>query len=447
MDVLHLTHQFAPETRGGVESYVQELVAEQRAQGLDVRVLTGTHRPRPRVELEETELDGVPLYRLHRDDLYFDHPFKAWHPGVERELLAFLERMRPALVHVHQWIRLAPNLVELVKRAGFPAVLTLHDHYSGCPRAFRTRPDESACLRPLSVASCLDCVPRYGYESPAELAEGIELFHDQMRSELAMADVVLVAVSSTADIVAASLGLPRERFTVLALGHRERFGGVRPPAWRAGEPFRFAYWGSIGRHKGVGVLIEAFRRCAAGRPPGSVELHVLGGFESQAYEDELRHAAAGCATTFHGPFPSAALPALGPHAAVFPSTCLETFGLVLDECFELGLPAIVSDLGALAARAGAAALRVPPGDAAALARVLARLVDEPETCAELRSAVPRAPWTVRAHLAELERHYSAARVGAGRARAEPLPSERRIAYLWRQRESALARLTPPGGPC
>ena len=31
---------------------------------------------------------------------------------------------------------------------------------------------------------------------------------------------------------------------------------------------------------------------------------------------------------------------------------LETFGIVLDECCELGLPCIVSDRGALAVRAG-----------------------------------------------------------------------------------------------
>ena len=35
MKVLHVTHQYAPETTGGVESYVADLVAAQRAAGLE----------------------------------------------------------------------------------------------------------------------------------------------------------------------------------------------------------------------------------------------------------------------------------------------------------------------------------------------------------------------------------------------------------------------------
>jgi glycosyltransferase involved in cell wall biosynthesis len=446
MDVLHLTHQYAPETRGGVESYVTELVAEQRAAGLDAQVLTGTHQPRARVTLEALEVAGVPVHRLHRDDLFFDHHVKGWHPGVERALDEFLARTRPRLVHVHQWIRLTSNVVELVKRRGLPVVLTLHDYYSSCPRAFRMRPGASACLRPLSVESCLDCVPRYGHESAEELADGIRLFRDQMAAELGQADVLLVAVSSTAEIVGASLGLARERFHVLPLGHRERFGAVRlaPPV--AGAPFRFAYWGSVGRHKGITVLIEAFRRLCAAAPAGALELHVLGGFERPEFEAELRTLAQGLPLTFHGPFRSEELPALAPHAGVFPSTCLETFGLVLDECFELGLPCIVSDHGALAARAGQAALRARPGDAAHLAELMARLVAEPATWHALRAAIPRHVPSVAEHCRELARLYEQARIRAREPHAEPLPAERRIALLWRQRESALARLTPPGGP-
>src|SRR2546421_627180 len=106
MDVLHVVHQFAPETRGGSESYVRDVVLGQ----------------------------------------------------------------------------------------GIPAVVTLHDFYSSCPRAFRMRKGDAACRRPLSVQSCIDCVPRFGHEPREELAAGIELFADSYRSELLLASAVLVAV-------------------------------------------------------------------------------------------------------------------------------------------------------------------------------------------------------------------------------------------------------------
>ncbi len=40
MDVLHIIHQFPPESRGGSESYLFDVAQRQRARGLDVAVLS-----------------------------------------------------------------------------------------------------------------------------------------------------------------------------------------------------------------------------------------------------------------------------------------------------------------------------------------------------------------------------------------------------------------------
>jgi glycosyltransferase involved in cell wall biosynthesis len=446
MDVLHITHQFAPETRGGIESYLADVVAAQRAGGLDARILTGTHRPAPTVGIEQLALDDLPLLRLYRDDIYFDHHAKAWHPEVERALAALLERERPGLVHVHQWIRLTNNLVELARLRGFPVVVTLHDFYSSCPRAFRMRPGDGACHRPLTPESCRDCVPRYGHEDEREIDEGIALFRDQMRSELELAGALIVAVAATADLIAGTTGVARERFTVLPLGYRPRFARAPLPPPRPDEPFRFAYWGGVARHKGVPVLLSAFQELVRRRPERPVELHVLGGIATDELERELRELARGLPVRLHGAFATAELERVSPHAGVFPSTCLETFGLVLDECFELGLPSIVADHGALPGRAGAAALRVRPGDEGDLAAAMERLLCEPATYRALRAALPAPGPTVAQHCAELERIYARARAGASTPCAARVEPHRRVAYLLRQRESALARLVPPGGP-
>ncbi len=444
MDVLHLCHQFAPETRGGVEAYVTDLVAAQHGEGVDVHVLCGSHVPWERVGIEELRVGEVPVHRLHRDDRYFDLYTKAWHPGVEAALRAFLRTRRPRVVHIHQWIRLTTDLVEIVQGEGIPAVVTLHDFYLSCPRAFRLRTDGTACARPVGPASCRDCVPRYGHEHDREIDLGIELFAAQSRAELTMADAVLVGVGSTADLLAATLGLPRELFAVLSLGYRRRFPGLPPlPAPRADEPLRFAFWGGVAPHKGVRELVAAMRMLAASPPAArAIELHVLGGFATEDFARELRAAARGLPVTFHGPFRTADLRLLRPAVGVFPSTCLETFGIVLDECFELGLPCIVSDRGALAARAGGGGLAVPAGDAAALAAAMRRLADEPELWHTLRAGAPALPPDLPTHVAALDAIYRAA--AARRAAAGPpvggVPLADRIALLLCQRESALAQL-------
>lgn len=439
MDVLHVIHQFAPETRGGSESYLLDVARRQRALGIDAQVLTGTMQARNEVVVEDLDVEGVPVHRLHRDDLYFDHHAKMWHPEVERKFDELLARWKPRVLHVHHWVRLTCNLVQLAWDRQVPAVVTLHDYWTSCPRAFRRRVDDAACRRVLSPASCGDCVPRHGYEQPGEIAAGIEQFRDHYRAELSLARAVLVTVGSTADLLAATTGVPRDRYSVLPLGYAPRWPGKpRLAAPRADEPLRFAFWGGVGRHKGVDVLVAAFRQLLQ-RTGRRCELHVLGGIDTPELERELHAAAVGLPVAFHGAFTPEQLRAAAPHVGVFPSTCLETYGLVLDECFELGLPCITSDLGALPERCGGAGLVAKAGDAVALTDAMARLADEPGLWARLVAAIPTASPTLDAHVEALnDVYHRACTLPPKDWFAGPVPAHRRIWFLLKQRESALS---------
>jgi glycosyltransferase involved in cell wall biosynthesis len=446
MDVLHVIHQFAPETRGGSEGYVLEVARAQRQGGLDAQVLAGSMQWRPQAELAgPAPVEGVPVFRLHRDDLYFDHHVKAWHPGVTELFRGLLRAHRPRVVHLHHWVRLSSDLVVTAHEEGVPVVITLHDFYTSCPRAFRQRPGDAACKRPVGAASCWDCVPKYGHESRGELELGVELFAQSYRAELAHAARVLVAVGTVADLLAATTGVPRARYEVLPLGYAPRFPGLpRLAAHRPGqERFRFAFWGGVGRHKGVRHLIDGYR-ALCGRHD-DCDLHVLGGFETPEYEQELRAAAAGLRVTFHGAFDPAQLRAVAPHCGVFPSTCLETFGIVIDECFELGLPCITSDLGALPGRVGKAGLVTPANDVEALLTAMDLLASNRDRWQELRAAIPPPPPSLAEHVAALATIYGAASPPATPFTG-PVPLLGRLHFLQVQRDTALTRLCPPGGP-
>lgn len=446
MDVLHVIHQFPPESRGGSESYALDLAMRQRDRGLSVEVLTGTMHAAETVQLVSDEVEGLRVHRLHRNDLFFDHHVKMWHPGVEARFEAFLREQRPSLVHVHHWVRLTCNLIEVCERVGIPAVVTLHDYYTSCPRAFRRRADDVACRRVVSAESCGTCVPRYGYEPPHEIADGIELFADHYRAELSLARAVLVTVGSTADLLSKTTGVARARYRTLPLGYKQRFSSMSALAPHEGNPLSFAFWGGIGRHKGVDVLLQALRKVCDTRPDRA-QLHVLGGFESPAFETELRALADGLPVTFHGAFDAAQLHAANPHVGVFPSTCIETFGLVLDECFELGLPCITSDLGALPERAGGAGLSTRAGDAEGLAAAMLRFLDEPDLWRELQSKIPAPSPSLDEHVDALLQIYEQARTEpAPEPQFPAVPNERRLAFLMKQRDTAMSKLIPPGGP-
>ncbi len=445
MDVLHVLHQFPPETRGGSESYVHDLARLQRSVGIDAQVLTGSIQPWPEVGIDEYEYHGIPVHRLHRNDSYFDHHIKVWHPGVGDVFAQFLMQHRPKVVHLHHWVRLTSDLVSIAHGLGIPAVVTLHDVYSTCPRAFRSRPDDPACSRPVGGESCWQCVPKYGHESQEELREGVDLFADSLRRELALAHTVLVAVPAIADLLARYSGLPRDRYRVLSLGYRARFPGApKLLGPKPGETFRFAFWGGVGPHKGVRVTIEALRRLLA--TGAKAELLVMGGFDYPDFERQLREQAKDLPVRFSGAFVHEQLHAAHPHCGVFPSMCIETFGLVINECFELGLPCIVSDIGAFPHRVGGGGLVTKANDPDSIATAMRRILEEPGLYQQLAAHLPQPSPDLETHMQSLSAIYAEAGQGPlPEPCAPPVSPLRRMQFLMTQRDSALNRLMPPGG--
>lgn len=440
--ILHVTHQFPPETDGGLESAVSGWIRAQQRQGHHPMVLTGSLQPRQPTQVStETVLGDVPCWRLHRGDLYFDHHAKSWDPDAARLSRWVMRQAKPDLVHVHQWLRLTHNLVELADRNGTPAVVTLHDYYASCPRAFRMRADSDACDRVLGPDSCRDCVPRYGFERPEEIDESIALFRDAMRVELQLARKLIVAVDSTADLVARTLGVPREQFVTVPLGQRPRFAAPLPEP-SPGRPFTFAYWGGVARHKGVLELLRAFQK-VHGRLGDAVALAVLGGVETPELEAQLKELAAGLPVSFHGPFDSARLAEVQPDCGVFLSRCLETFGIVLDECFSMGRPAVVTHLGALGERAGDAALRVDPADGDAVAHAMERIATDPGLRDQLVAAIPAPGPDPDAVAGQIESIYRDA-IQAPRPTVAPVADVRRAAFLALQRETAYQQILGAG---
>lgn len=452
MDVLHVIHQFPPESRGGSESYLLDIAQRQRARGLDAQVLTGSLHARSDVTLDPVEdVEGVPVYRLHRNDLYFDHHAKMWHPEVEELIERKLREWRPALLHVHHWVRLTCNLAEIATRLDIPVVLTLHDYFTSCPRAFRRRLgnaiEDLSCKRVLSADSCASCVPVYGHEPERELIAGVELFADHFRAEVALARTALVAVSSTADLLSEMTGMPRERYETLPLGYHPRFAGLpQLPDPQPAAPLRFCYWGTIGRHKGVDVLLHAFRQVHEQRP-GRSELHVLGEPSSPKFEAELQPLTEGLPVTMHGAFDAEKLHGARPDVGIFPSTCLETYGLVLDECFELGRPCITSDLGAVAERGEVAGLTSRAGDASDLAAKMLRFLDEPELWQQLAGRVPPLAMGRQEHVDRLLAIYDRAKeTPAPSPHYPPVTAMARIMFLQLQRETSLDKIRDQEGP-
>jgi hypothetical protein len=107
---------------------------------------------------------------------------------------------------------------------------------------------------------------------------------------------------------------------------------------------------------------------------------------------------------------------------------------------------MVTDIGAIPERAGRAAIRVPPGDADALARAMGDVLARPSSCAELRAHIAPLGASPDAHVERVLAHYAAAIAAPPADRSLAVPAWRRAQLVMLQRESAQARIGPEGGP-
>ena len=268
------------------------------------------------------------------------------------------------IVHAHNllpafgWRSLAA-----ARQAGARVVLHLHQYRLVCAVGVCfTRGEE--CTR-CHGRNTLPGIVRNCRGSRAEgLVYGASLALWQRRTA-ALADAVVVPSHFAAQRLA-ELGAPLGGdVTVLA-------PPVAVPDPAAGTPAESGYALVVSRlapEKGVDVAIDACR--IAGIP-----LRIAGDGSQLA---SLRARATGGDVRFLGPVPAAELEALraGAAIALVPSRSAETFGIAAAEAMAAGLPVAGSRVGALPELLGPDAL-VAPGDAQALAAVIATLAGDRE---------------------------------------------------------------------
>ncbi len=403
MRVLHAVHGFAPEFRGGVESYVAAVAWAQRARGDDAAVLSGSDADRPPVLLSETEVSGLPVFRLeglapHTERLRD-------RPDGEELVLGLLRRLGPDVLHVHSWLRLVPNLAALAASAGIPTVATLHDVALSCPRVHRLKADLSFCRVPESPGLCAPCVKRDPWETDAEVEDELSLralFLQRERSLLAAALVPSGAQRRLLEELGAFAPGTLEVLPVALPDHPLPAATSAAPA-RTAPGLHVGHWGNLLPAKGTALLVAA----VASLPESlGVVLHLFGTASDAAFESALRASAPPGRVVFHGPYDPSDLARFPLDAAAFPSLAHESHSFTLDEAFSLGLPLVVSDAGALPGRTGERGLVVRAGDEQALADALRRLALEPGLLATLRASRPGEPaMPFEEHLTRLDAVY------------------------------------------
>jgi len=372
MKVLHVgASNFAP---GGVATYVEGVVAGQRARGHEVHLAELWPRGRGMAEVP-TALDSLAALRELR------------------------EALAPDVVHLHA-------LVHSYAEVGAASVMTAHEHAGHCASGGRyLEGSRRVCDRSFGWVNCLwgHYVDRCGSRHP--------------RNVLARFQVTREAPSFAGHWIAPS-AYSRDQLLRRGMdsGHVHHvpnpLGWIDetvPPHEESGP--RFLFLGRLVPNKGCDVLLEAM----ASVPRAN--LSILGeGPERAGLEAKSRDLGLDERVSFLG-WASAQVVARhlrASRALVVPSVWPEPFGLVALEAYREGCAVVASRVGGLAdlVRDGLTGILVPPGDPASLARALESLVDAPEAADAMGRrghAMALEGYRMEPHLEALDAVYDRAR--------------------------------------
>ncbi|MEP0915938.1 glycosyltransferase [Leptolyngbya sp. DQ-M1] len=405
MNVIQASAWFPPDSLGGVEVYLNGLVEDLSAIGLNCKVTASRAQDQPTIE----HYNAIEVYRYPSQDL---DAFRAW-----------LVENKSEIYHQHT-LRSGCGLphLQIAKELGMKTIATIHMPDVSCLRGTMMQGGHSACNGKIDLARCSAClgvskrVPTWAAKTLSHLPSSLTLsLRDRLRhsSEVRLRQLgttiatpaqvhqhqrqfdQLVESSDRIVVVCQWLydafvlnGVPESK---LVLSRHGVLVERKPTERSIHSPIRIGFLGRWQETKGVQMLAQALQLI----PNTAVELVIYATHADQHgaanREKVLAIAQSDSRIQIKPPLArSEIMDAIaGFDLLAVPSQWLETGPLVVLESFAVGTPVIGSDLGGIAelVTQGRDGWLVPAKDVKAWANAIAYLSENPGTIAQLRQGI------------------------------------------------------------
>jgi glycosyltransferase involved in cell wall biosynthesis len=409
-------HHFPPNYSAGAEIYTFRLANYLVQQGYIVEVVcveSITHEGGPELEYKHDIHEGISVWRLYFNLSQTPDPFRYSfeNPLIGEWFSQFLQRVKPDLVHVNSCYLLSASTIAAAKALSLPLVITLHDFWFVCPRITLLKPTGTICTVPEDVTECVWCLGtekrRYRWSetiwpgmagSIAQLALnstfGAKLLNIQPdANEIAYRRKLLLEALNQADVILSPSEFLRTTFIKQGIDPAKILYsrlGLDTSHWIAPTPgqeiergpeLRISFIGQLAYHKGVHLLLEAFRRLDFSKR--QAKLKIYGSLEAfPDYVKSLRKIAKdNLLIEFAGRFDNRKIAQILSESDVIvvPSIWYENSPITIMEALTAGTPVITTNLGGMPelVRHEVNGLLFEVGDVADLTLQLQRLVDDP----------------------------------------------------------------------
>ncbi len=413
-------HFYPPTPCGGAGYYTAALAEGLQLSGQTVEVLCADRwgeGPKYFNGFIDENINQVQVRRLHVNWLKAPRPLDWLYdsPVLGEQAQHFLAEFKPDVVHVSSCYTLSARPVLVAREMRLPIVMHLHDYWHICARHTLLHKDDTVCSGPESTRKCQQCVLA---GTKAETLTGkvlnasqqAALFENLSKVEVltrvpslrgmlgdfarrreitltacAAADVLITPTRFARDLLVAN-GVPAERLQVMNCGNRVEWAADVQRT--SADRLRVGFLGNVINIKGVHVLIDAYRQLS---DRARVQLQIWGNTEVEPAYYAAQRASAPADVIWGGRYTHADLARILSNldVLVVPSIWYEMQGLIIQEAFAAGVPAIVSDQTSLTETVTPEqnGLYFQRGSAPDLARQLQRLLAEPDLLPHLRSNI------------------------------------------------------------
>lgn len=424
---------------GGGQVYVRNLVEGLWNKGHDICVVS----METDADVEETVFEiqkenGISVMQIRVAEKDFDATLPLeLQSGVLNAVKQALGQSSVQVAHANGW-KTTTSLV--CEELGIPCIVTAHHGGIVCPNGMLMNEHDAICDKPASAENCLECalhfVPGGDFWAPVvkslpynlslQIAGRLESVRNipytspafrvplGINRRLRQIEVLRTAptrIVAPSHAIAKALkrnGFPEEKLTVIPHGIRPL--GKRPlTPGLPSRPLRFGYVGRIAYIKGLHILLEALRQLP--EEMRNYELHIYGDAanrEERRYKRQLEQMAEGLPVVWHGKIAYNRIVEAYESfdVTVFPSICLEVFGLSILESLSTGRPVIATRCGGPEdiLTDGKDGLLVEPNDAEAMTEALYRFLSDSEELESFCSNITEIR-TLQQHIADLEALY------------------------------------------